>query len=206
MRALEMLRRMLKLNMLVGTALLLCLAAGIKAAPIVIFSDTIALNVVIHQNPFAILEADTRGVAAANVGSLGAVAIGAIDPAVPNSLLFAVNLPSGSQQENVNLQYSALMSGAFDPTAPIYATVPAIVTPYNGSSITDPALKALLGLDYFTFRFVSGTPVVNDVQTITFDLIRISTPVPEPSAAFLMTFGMAGLIFAYYRYKSARQA
>lgn len=196
-----------KRNLLCAAALLLSCAAGLKAEPIVIFSDTIALNVVIHQNPFAVLEADTRGVAEANVGNLGAVAVGAINPVAPNALLFAVNLPSGSQQESVDLQYASITSGAFDPTAPIYATVPAIVTPFNGSSITDPALQALLGVDYFTFQFVSGTPVVNDVQTITFDLIGISTtPVPEPSTGFLMAIAMAGLSFAYYRYSSARRA
>lgn len=185
-------------------ALVLGGAAGLKAEPIVIFSDTVALNVVIHQNPFAILEADTRGVAQANVGNLGAVAIGAVDPVAPNALLFAVNLPSGSQQENVNLQYAGLTSGAFDPKSPIYATVPAAVTPYNGSTITDPALKALLGVDYFTFQFVSGTPLVDGVQTITFDLIQISTtPVPEPSVAFLTGLGIAGLLLAaYHRYSS----
>jgi hypothetical protein len=179
----------------------------VHADPVVIFSDTIVLNVVIHQDPFDILESDARGVAEANIGSLGAVAIGAIDAPVPNSDLFAIDLPGDTEQEIVALQFNALMSGPFDPSAPIFVSVPAFVTPFNGSTITDPALESLLGLDTFTFQFISGTPVAPDgSQTLTFDLVSITEDtVPEPARAGLLTglFGALSIVWIARRRKLA---
>jgi hypothetical protein len=181
----------------------------VQADPIVIFFSDIAMNIVIDPSPFTILELDTRGVANANVGNLGAVSIGAFGPTVPvpNSELFAINIPANTEQEIVALQYNALMVGPFDPSAPIFASVPAFVTPFNGSPITDPALESLLGLDTFTFQFVSGSPVAPDgTQTLTFDLVSITEgAVPEPARVGLVAghFGALAMVWVSRRRRLA---
>lgn len=207
-------------HLLTLSALLLALAGGLKATDIVIWNDTVQLNIVVHSSPFAILSSDTRGIALADVYSpfptnkLGSVAIGAIGVPAPNELLYAENLPAQTEQEVVDLQYNAMVVDPFDPSKPIYARVPAFVTPFMGSTITDPALLPLLGLETYTFQFISGTPVAPDgTQTLTFDLQTItqdisSATTPEPSSAPVLAglglLAAAGGAFSRRRHANLR--